>query len=121
MHARYLTAAPILPKIWVQPTRVEASALEKRLSTQTVLSRRDLPSRCFFLRTANMSSEELHTLGLLEFRPEDGTIYLKDERMVACSGVPLGSCEGNLSRISGWIPRAVFCGRLATVRDTATI
>ena len=37
-----------------------------------------------------MSSEELHTLGLLEFRPEDGTIYLKDARMVACSSVAFG-------------------------------
>ena len=37
-----------------------------------------------------MSSEELHTFGLLEFRPEDGTIYLKDARMVACSSAAFG-------------------------------
>lgn len=48
-----------------------------------------------------MGSEELHTLGLLEFRPEDGTIYLKDERMVACSSASLGILRRQLIQSFG--------------------
>lgn len=48
-----------------------------------------------------MSSEELHTLGVLEFRPEDGTIYLKDERMVACSAAAFGILRRQLIQSFG--------------------
>jgi DNA-binding NtrC family response regulator/predicted hydrocarbon binding protein len=38
---------------------------------------------------------------LFEFRPEDGTIYLKDERMVACSGASFGILRRQLVQSFG--------------------
>jgi len=43
-----LTAAPILPKIWVQDRRDwKLAPLEERLSTRTVLTRRDFAFEVF--------------------------------------------------------------------------
>jgi DNA-binding NtrC family response regulator len=36
---------------------------------------------------------DLHTLGLLEFRPDEGTIYLKDERMMLLSAAAYGNLK----------------------------
>jgi DNA-binding NtrC family response regulator len=40
-----------------------------------------------------MREEDLHLWGLLEFHPDEGTIYCKDERMLVCSASVLGALQ----------------------------